>query len=404
MKRRLHISLVTETWRPEINGVAMTLGRMADGLLGMGHRITLVRPRQHTADQAGNITDLNEVLVAGCPIPGYRGLRFGLPARRRLVEQWRADRPDVIQVATEGPLGGSAIRAARELNIPVVSEFHTNFHAYSKYYGVGWLEKLVAAHLRRLHNRSEVTLVPTLAVANELTATGYGNIKVVSRGVDTRLFNPIRRSTELRSAWGVTEKSLVVAYIGRLAPEKNLPVVQRSFAEIKAVCPDARLLLVGDGPMRAKLERTAAKGAPDSAASAYIFAGMRRGEDLAAHYASADLFLFPSLTETFGNVTTEGLASGLAVVAYRHAAAAEVITDHYNGRLVAAGDEAAFIATAVALAKDPATMHELRRHTAASVRHLDWEQINDKLVTVLNDVITRHACRDADPELALARD
>ena len=404
MKRRLHISLVTETWRPEINGVAMTLGRMADGLLGLGHRITLVRPRQHTSDQAGNTPDLNEVLVAGCPIPGYRGLRFGLPARRRLVEQWRADRPDVIQVATEGPLGGSAIRAARELNIPVVSEFHTNFHAYSKYYGVGWLEQLVAGHLRRLHNRSEVTLVPTRAVANELTATGYGNIKVVSRGVDTRLFNPIRRSTELRDAWGVSATTLVVTYVGRLAPEKNLPLVQRSFAAIKAMCPDARLLLVGDGPMRAKLERTAAKGAPDSAASAYIFAGMRRGEDLAAHYASADLFLFPSLTETFGNVTTEALASGLAVVAYRHAAAAEVITDQYNGRLVAAGDEAAFVAAAVEVATDTATMHELRRHTAASVRHLDWEQINDKLVTVLSEVIERHACRDADPELALARD
>ncbi len=394
-KTPLHIALVTETWRPEINGVAMTLGRMADGLLALGHRITLVRPRQHGEDKGQNAPGLREVIVGGCPLPGYRGLRFGLPARNRLLKEWREDRPDIVQVATEGPLGGSAIAAARRLDIPAISEFHTNFHAYSRHYGFGWLEGLVAAHLRRLHNRSAVTLAPTFAVARELTENGYRDVRVVSRGVDTSLFHPSRRSNDLRRCWGAGDDTLVVAYVGRLAAEKNLPLVQRAFAAIHKSRPEARLLFVGDGPLRARLEREN----PD-----YLFAGMRRGTDLAAHYASADLFLFPSLTETFGNVTTEALASGLAVLAYDCAAAAEVIADRHNGRLAAADDESGFIQAAIEMAGDGQGLRAIRQCAAPSVAHLAWEQINANLVQVMHDVIDSHGNKHFGPLLLRAED
>ncbi|TBR15334.1 glycosyltransferase family 4 protein [Rugosibacter aromaticivorans] len=381
MPTSLHIALVTETWRPEINGVAMTLGRLTDGLRHLGHRFTLVRPRQHAADIPAAEANLREVLVAGCPIPGYRGLHFGLPAKARLLNAWREDRPDVIQVATEGPLGGSAIAAARQLNIPVVSEFHTNFHAYSRHYGCGWLEGLVTMHLRRLHNKSAVTLAPTFAVARELTAAGYRAVRVVSRGVDTALFNPQRRSMALRARWEVSEEQLVVTYIGRLAAEKNLPLVTQAFAAIRQRQPDARLLFVGDGPMRPHLERSDAS---------YIFAGMRRGDDLAAHYASADLFLFPSLTETFGNVTLEALASGLGVLAYDCAAANELIRDGDNGRVVPGNHDDAFIAAALELARNPAMLTTLRERAQASVRHLDWGHISKQLADILHATVRSH--------------
>ncbi len=377
----LHIALVTETWRPEINGVAMTLGRMTDGLRHLGHRFTLVRPRQHANDLPATETNLREVLVAGCPIPGYRGLRFGLPAKARLLKAWRADRPHIIQVATEGPLGASAIAAARELDIPVVSEFHTNFHAYSRHYGFGWLEGLVAMHLRRLHNKSAVTLAPTFAVARELTDAGYRTVRVVSRGVDIALFNPQRRSKALRAQWGVSDEQLVVTYVGRLAAEKNLLLVTQAFAAIRELHSNARLLFVGDGPLRTQLQRSDAT---------YIFAGMRREEDLAAHYASADLFLFPSLTETFGNVTLEALASGLGVVAYDCAAANELIRNGDNGRVVPGNHSDAFIAAALELARNPAMLATLRQRAHTSVRHLDWGHISNQLADILHTTIKTH--------------
>ena len=383
MTPRLHVAVITETFPPEVNGVAMTLGRMVEGLLAAGHRVSLTRPRQR-ADAADPPCGIPTSLVGGLPMPGYPGLRFGLPARGHLRRRWSADRPDVVQVVTEGPLGTSAVRAARDLRIPVVTEFHTNFHAYSRHYGFGWLERLVARHLRTLHNRGDLTLVPTHEIAERLEQAGYRNVRVVARGVDTTLFHPGRRSRELRASWGAGDEDLVIAHVGRLAPEKNLPLVFSTFAAIRRHAPRARLVMVGDGPVRNALQRRHADA---------IFAGMRRGEDLAAHYASADLFLFPSLTETYGNVVLEALASGLPVVAFRQAAAAELIRHGRNGMLAAPGAGDEFERAALDIVVRP----DLRRRAAleapAGVALLDWGRINDRLVAYLREAINRSARR-----------
>jgi len=395
LRKPLRIAVVTETYPPEINGVAMTLGRMVDGLLRRGHELQLVRPRQTPEDAPMNSCSGNrveEILVRGLPIPGYAGLKFGLPAKGQLIRLWDSKRPDLVHVVTEGPLGWSAVAAARRLKLPVTSDFHTNFHSYCRHYGFGWVKTPMSAYLRKLHNRGQATLVPTHALARELESAGYQNLAVVSRGVDTELFNRGRRSEALRSAWGVGPQSLIVGYVGRLAPEKNLPVVVDAFAAIRAKIPDVKLLFVGDGPMRGSLEASC----PDA-----IFAGMRTGSDLAAHFASADLFLFPSLTETFGNVTTEALASGLCVVAYDCAAAADLITNGRNGWTVPPGDAAAFIEAAVALACDRLQLHQLRSRSPGSVTHLDWEEIHDCLARTLAEVVATHD-RPARPQQELA--
>lgn len=376
----LHIAVVTETFPPEVNGVAMTLGRMVQGLLARGHRVSLTRPRQHAGDAPPVAPGLTTTLVRGLPIPGYAGLKFGLPAPRLLRRQWRADPPDVVQVVTEGPLGSSAIAAARELGIPVVSEFHTNFHSYSRHYGLAWLEDLIAEHLQRLHNRSRMTLVPSRRLGLDLQRRGYRNLRVVARGVDTALFNPARRSAALRTAWQVGDQDLVVAHVGRLAPEKNLPLVLGSFAAIRRHAPTSRLLLVGDGPARARLLRDH----PD-----FIHAGMRHGEDLAAHYASADLFLFPSMTDTWGNVTLEALASGLPVVAYRMAAAAELIRHGDNGMLAEPGASDQFVRAALDLVTRPGARHRAAAAAPRSVAALDWERIHEQLLAALREAIAR---------------
>lgn len=376
---RLAVALVTETYPPEVNGVAMTLGRLSAGMAARGHRMRIVRPRQ--VDETTGPQD-GQLLTPGLPIPGYPELRFGLPAGGRLWRAWRAETPDVVHVATEGPLGYSALAAARQLGIPVVSTFHTNFHVYSKHYGVGWLRGSIERYLRWFHNRTAATLVPTPELAHELGQRGFRDVGVLSRGVDTHLFHPGRRSHELRAAWGAAPADIVAIVVGRLAPEKNLKLALRAFAALRAIHPTARMVCVGDGPLRAALARRH----PDC-----IFAGTRHGEDLAAHYASADLFLFPSLTETYGNVVSEALASGLPVVAYDHAAAGSLVKNGVNGRRVPPGDAAAFVAAVRELGRRPELLPTLAAAAPDSVRHLDWERIHSGYEALLHAVIDRHA-------------
>ncbi|HUY02499.1 MAG TPA: glycosyltransferase family 1 protein [Rhodocyclaceae bacterium] len=389
---RLRVALVTETFPPEVNGVAMTLGRLTEGLRSRGHDVEVVRPRQ-SADVPGTP---HEITVPGLPIPNYRGLRFGLPARGLLLGRWTENPPDIVHVATEGPLGASAIAAARKLGLPVSSSFHTNFDAYCRHYGLGWLKQPIAGYLCRFHNRCDVTYVPTRALARELGDFGYRDVSILSRGVDTRLFNPARRCEALRASWGAQPNDLVVAYVGRIAAEKNLKTVVDAFAAIRSQQPQAKLVFVGDGPLRKMLTARHPE---------HIFTGMRHGADLAAHYASSDIFLFPSLTETFGNAVTEALASGLGVVAYAQAAAAELIRDGSNGLLAAPGNSEAFIAAAARLAQAPYLLAMNRRHAATSVAELDWEHIHAAFAAALIQLVNARGGRQhGQDRLAVAQE
>ena len=377
----LRIALVTETFPPEVNGVAMTLGRLVNGLTQLGHAVQIVRPRQGRDDNPPAREGLDEVLAKGIPIPNYPDLRFGMPSENRLVKLWRQTRPDLVHVATEGPLGWSAVAAARKLQLPVTSSFHTNFDNYSQHYGMGLLKIPIEAYLRKLHNRTLATLVPTQAMARTLQNRGYRNVSVLSRGVAIEQFTPVHRSSALRETWGSNESDVVVLYVGRLAKEKNVGVVLTAFSAIQLHLPTAKLVFVGDGPLRKTLQETCPHA---------IFAGIRTGRELATYYASSDLFLFPSLTETFGNVVPEALASGLAVLSYANAAAAHLITQDHNGVLIPPGEELQFVSAVVALARDRTRMQFIRKHAAPSVAHMSWPAVYDSFVNTLHSVIERH--------------
>ena len=364
--RSLRIAIVTETYPPEVNGVAMTIGRIVAGLQSRQHQVQLVRPRQSRADSPASRPNFEEVLKAGVPIPRYDALKMGLPAKQALVRLWSVKRPDIVHIVTEGPLGWSALAAAHKLKLPVSTDFHTNFHTYSKHYGVGWLKRPIAAYLRKFHNRALCTMVPTDGMRRELEELGMKNLRVVSRGVDTGLFAPARRSSRLRGSWGAGSDDVVALYVGRIAPEKNLPLVLRAAEAMRAVNPRLRLVLVGDGPDRAALQ---------ARHPAHVFAGMRTGEDLAAHYASGDVFLFPSTTETYGNVTMEGLASGLAVIAYDYAAAHKHIRHDVNGLLAKFDDAEAFMRLAAGLASDRERIKRLGAAARKVTEKLDWSWI-----------------------------
>ncbi len=364
--RRMRVAMVTETYPPEINGVAMTMGRIVSGLQARGHTVQLIRPRQHAGDQPADQPLFQEVLQRGMPIPRYDALKLGLPAKQALLRLWATRRPDIVHVVTEGPLGWSALAAASKLKLPVATDFHTNFHSYSAHYGVGWLKTPITAYLRKFHNKALRTLVPTESLQRELQALGFRNLQVVARGVDTGLFNPARRSVMLREQWGAAAADTVALYVGRLAPEKNLPLVIRAYALMRELQPRLRLVIVGDGPERGRIEREN----PD-----VIFAGMRIGEDLAGHYASADIFLFPSLTETYGNVTVEAMASGLAVIAFDYAAAQQHIHSGENGLLAAAGAADDYVQLAAGLVTDLPRVRRLGERARATTEKLDWSCI-----------------------------
>lgn len=380
-RRSLRLAVVTETYPPEVNGVALSLWRFVEGLRERNHEIQLIRPRQNHAEQAAQDSGFDEMLTGGVPIPRYPDLKMGLPAKRALIKAWQLRRPDLVHVVTEGPLGWSALQAALKLKIPVCSDFRTNFHTYSQHYGIGWLKKPIVAYLRKFHNRTLLTMVPTEHMRAELAASGFSNLRVVARGIDTQLFSPLRRSEALRREWGVTPDTPVALYVGRLAAEKNLAALMAAFAAIRQRQPRAHLVLVGDGPeahaLRARL--------PDA-----IFAGSRRGEDLAAHYASGDLFLFPSLTETFGNVTLEAMASGLPLVAYDYAAAAQHVRHGSNGLLAAYGRTDDFTTKASNLAgmyeHQPEQFRAMGRNARLATESLDWKCVVQQLETLLFSV------------------
>ncbi|WP_202845629.1 glycosyltransferase family 4 protein [Luteimonas saliphila] len=349
----MHYAIVTETYPPEVNGVALTVQSLEGGLRARGHQVSLVRPRQDASIEPAP----GETLVRGVALPRYPGLRAGLPATGTLARAWSDSRPDAVYVATEGPLGWSALRAARRLRIPVATGFHTRFDEYMRDYAVPWLEPVALRWMRHFHNRADATLVPTRELKAFLEEAGFERVRLLPRAVDTQLFDPARRDDALRAELGVGPDAPLLIHVGRIAAEKNLGLAVRGFRRLQARRPDARYVWVGDGPMREALQRDN----PD-----FVFTGIVRGEALARLFASADLFVFPSRSETFGNVTLEAMASGIATIAWDYGAAREHLRGGEHGAAIAPDDEAAFLSAVERIASGDDAMPRMRAMGAAA--------------------------------------
>jgi glycosyltransferase involved in cell wall biosynthesis len=355
----------------------MTFGVIAGELGRRGHSVAVYRPwRSDLPDAAGN-PDYTQVPMPGVPIPGYPLLRMGLPARGRLTKAWSLDRPDLVHVATEGPLGLSAVKAARSLGIPVTSSFHTNFHAYTRHYKVSLFRNVALSWLRHVHNLTLRTFVPTADLCGELSALGFRNVALLSRGVDTRQFTPERRSPALRADWRAGPEDPVVIHVGRMAAEKNYPLLFRAYAAMAAANPRCRFVLAGEGP----LKRSLMKAHPDC-----VFAGFFSRDEIGRHYASADIYVHASLTETFGNVLTEAMASGLAVAGFDYAAARIFVRDGETGLTARIGDPDAFVSAAVRLATDPGLRARLRIAGRAAVEAQSWEKVIARFEADLEEI------------------
>ncbi|NBB78907.1 MAG: glycosyltransferase [Verrucomicrobia bacterium] len=376
----MQIALVTETFPPEVNGVAMTNQRLVQGLLQKGHRVQLIKPRRFDClppESPGQ--RIHEVF--GIPIPNYPGLKMGLPFPGELEQFFEASSPDVVHIATEGPLGFSALRASRKLGIPASSTFHTNFQDYCADYGAAFAGRAMMAYLRWFHNACALTTVPDPSLIERLEAAGVRHLEMLGRGADTSLFNPEKRDAGLRSSWGAGDRDPVALYVGRAAAEKDIPLTLEAWASAKETCPNLKMVVVGDGPVRKRLE---AKW-PD-----VHFAGMRYDEDLARHYASADFFIFGSTSETFGNVVIEAMASGLAVLTYDYAAGRQFIRSGESGLLVPLGDREAFLAECRKAVGRPDLLKALGRAARRTVDDYPWQ----KTINQFEELLLRAAKRD----------
>ena len=370
----LKITLVTETFPPEINGVALTLEKLHNFLNLSGHRPSVIRPRRFSETRKPE-------LVQGFPIPMYPKLRFGIGSPLRLYQTIKSKMPDIIHLATEGPLGLACLGIAKSLRIPVVSSFHTNFDLYATDYKMGFLSSGISHYLRWFHNQTEATFAPSKACLERLQTLGYKNTKIWTRGVDTNLFNPIQKVLNFKSKIGLSETDILLLYVGRLAPEKNIGALLETFKKAKNTLSrqgrNLFLALVGTGPLvgQSDLEKT----------NGIILPGELRGNHLAQWYASADVFVFPSTSETFGNVILEAQASGLPVLCLNSQATQERITNHHDGILAANIEE--FEKQIIDLCADKSKRLFLGKNATQIAKSQKWDDIFNRLYQEYCEVI-----------------
>lgn len=365
----MRIAVFTDTFAPQVNGVARTLGRLVEAVRARGGDASVITVCGDT-DTAGE-----RAIVRWPAIPfwAYPELRIASPRvgeARRVLQRLK---PDLVHAATPFGVGLAARAAARAEGIPLVSSFHTDFAAYLRYYHLQALSGVAWPYLRWFHNGGRRTFVPTLHGADALRRRGFHGVRVWGRGVDRERFSPRFRSLALRRALGVRDQDTLFVSVGRLAPEKGIDTILDAARGLHLGNGSGiRLAFVGDGPAEERYRASAPQGT--------IFAGRLLGEALSEFYASADCFLFASTTDTFGNVLLEAMASGLPVIAPDDGPTLDV-ADADNALVVPARDARAIAAAMQRIAGDAALRSKLRGRSLASAAQRDWGRIWDELFT-----------------------
>ncbi len=360
----MRIAIVTETFLPRVDGIVRMLLAFLAYLDEHDHQALVFAPGKGECLYRGATV----VRVRGLPFPLYPDLVVA-PYSTRMARMLREWRPDLIHLAGPFVLGAHGLAIGRSLGVPVAAHYQTDIARYAEHFGLGALASLAWRRLRDLHNASDVTFAPTPGVAGDLQARGMARVHVCGRGVDTALFNPARRDQVLRQRiTGGTDRPILL-YVGRISPEKNLGVL----VTVARLLPDYPLLIVGDGPARGPL-------AADLAGLNVHFTGTLSGTDLATAYASSDVFLFPSTTETFGQVVREAMASGLPVAGMAAGGIRDVIHNGTTGVLCSPDDQSTFVATARFLGENSQVRQRLGRAARQEAEKHTWTAVFDHLM------------------------
>jgi glycosyltransferase involved in cell wall biosynthesis len=320
----MRVAIITENFLPKLDGVTRTLARLLEYLQANGHRALLLGPESGMQEYAG----AEVVGTAGFPLPFYPELKFNF-FRPLFIRRLNEFQPDIVHLVDPVVLGAAGLAAARFLNKPVVSSYHTNIAAYCAYFGVPIFTRPMWAYNRLIHSQCALTFCPSPSTAGMLEKQGFQNLRIWSRGVDTTLFRPERRSAELRTSWLHRRKwpgeKTVLLYAGRISWEKNLRLLTQAYRNMDH--KRCHLVIVGQGPAFGEIQQALAD-------LPVTFTGYLQGEDLAAAYASADIFVFPSRSETFGQVVLEAMASGLPVAGVYSEGVCDLVQNGETGYLL----------------------------------------------------------------------
>lgn len=361
----MRVAIITESYAPDINGVANSVVRVAEHLMARGHQPLVIAPRPRRGSHRIAAAEPYPVLrLPSLPMPGYPNVRLALPSR--LIKQALLEhRADVVHLASPFVLGAWGSRAALDLSLPIVAVYQTDVPGYAAAYGVGLTDRAAWSHIVRIHGRARMTLAPSSATAAQLQERGIPHISRWGRGVDTQLFDPRHRSAELRRQLA-PDGEVIVGYVGRLAREKRVDLLREA-----AKLPGVRLVIVGDGPTRSLVRR---------AIPTAVFLGPRAGLDLAHIYASLDVFVHTGPHETFCQTVQEALASGVPVVAPASGGPVDLVEPGVTGFLVPPGDAAAVAATVARLAADPDMRRRFGLAARAAVAGRTWSALGDELI------------------------
>jgi glycosyltransferase involved in cell wall biosynthesis len=372
----MRIAFFTETFLPKLDGVTNTLCYLLEHIANRKHVSLMFAPQSAPARYAATPI----VGLSGFPFPLYPELKL-VPPLVDVEQQLAAFRPDLVHLVNPASLGLAGLQHARALGTPVVASYHTDVPGYAVRYGLGLFRDPLWAYFRWIHNQADLNLSPSRFTKAELEAHGFQRVKVWGRGVDTVRFSPYQRSRawRLRLSGGCPEAPLLL-YVGRLASEKRVELLR----PVLDVLPGARLAIVGDGPLRTTLQELFAD-------TPTVFTGYLRGEDLAHAYASADLFVFPSANETFGNVVLEAMASGLPVIAPRSGGLVDHVINGKNGFLFEPDDLTDLTNLVGWLISDRFYIRRLGAAARTYAKLQSWQTVLDALLDEYTALVRNHA-------------
>jgi glycosyltransferase involved in cell wall biosynthesis len=375
----LRVALFSDTYPPQVNGVARTLARLADAIRARGGAVRVFCTDDPDAEAHPDI-----VRYPSTPFWAYPQLQMALPRFPRAKAELAAWQPTLVHAATPFGVGLSGRHAARALGLPFVTSYHTSLSAYARFYHLGALSEPGWAFLRWFHNSGRRTYCPTVAIQREIEAHHFTHTAIWSRGVETARFSPRFRSAALRAQLGADDDTLLVTYVGRIAVEKGLPVLARAITEVLATrgARHVRFALAGDGPYMAEMRALVP--------SDVTFVGMLQGEALSEFYASGDVFVFPSVTDTFGNVLMEAMASGVPIIGAEAGPTRELVGDD-RGVLFPEGDAGACARAILAMADAPDARQQMATAGQQYAGARSWDVIFDELVTDYRRVVAEAA-------------
>ncbi len=381
--KKLRIAIITETYPPDINGVSNTLFELVKQLQ-KNHEVLILRPEEPYYDMKIDY-NLKEIFFPYIKIPFYNEVKLGIPIIQRISDSFKTFQPDIVHIITEGPLGFFSLWIAKQMNLPVVADYRTNFNDYLKFYHIQYLDEFIKIYLNYFHNQCDLNLVPTLEVKKQLLKKQYKRIKVLGRGIDTQRFNPNKYSSNIRKRFNIELNEIMFLYVGRIAPEKNLYFLCNVIKKLQEKYNHIKFVFVGDGPIKSELENHYPE---------IIFTGKLQGEELSCIYASSDVFLFPSKTETFGNVFLESYASGLPIISYNYGAAKKIYTNHQTGFLMPLNilnEEELWLKYIENYIKNPELIkkhkHNILNEHKFKLHKLSWEGISNQLIRYYRNLI-----------------